>query len=241
MNNRIEKAEDPHRQLYKLLKIKIADGTFRPHAKLPAERVLAGEYGLSQVTVNKAVKQLEAQGLVYTKRGIGVFISAVSREYSLNRLHSFRDWCVANGHEPQTKVVELRNASEADLALFRNEREFTEGNYVFMLRHRLVDGKPAIHEVRLINRALFTIEQLKSMNDSYFEFLSQNLPDPVTSSRRSMQLVSADTEAATFLGTGTDRTIRISGCTTDSSGVVIDLDILFYHPDRFTFDYKLTN
>lgn len=55
----------------------ITDGHLRPGAKLPAERKLAEELGVSRNTLREAVRSLEQAGLVYLKKGAhgGIFIA----------------------------------------------------------------------------------------------------------------------------------------------------------------------
>ncbi|MCX5207012.1 substrate-binding domain-containing protein [Streptomyces sp. NBC_00237] len=51
----------------------IQDGTWPPGSKLPTERALAAETGLSMTTVRRAYEDLVAQGLVVRRQGAGTF------------------------------------------------------------------------------------------------------------------------------------------------------------------------
>lgn len=48
-----------------------------PGARLPSNRVLMAEHGASPVTVQKAIRQLSALGLVESRPGVGTFVRAV--------------------------------------------------------------------------------------------------------------------------------------------------------------------
>ena len=52
----------------------IRDGRYRVGARLPAERELAIEYGISRPTVREAIIALEVQGLVEVRVGSGVYV-----------------------------------------------------------------------------------------------------------------------------------------------------------------------
>ncbi len=54
-----------------LLRTRLANGTYREGTLLPAESVLAQEFGVSRPTVSKVYDALVAEGLAYRKRGIG--------------------------------------------------------------------------------------------------------------------------------------------------------------------------
>lgn len=53
----------------------LLDGTFPANARLPAERTLAQQYGVSRNTVREALGQLASRGLVRSRPGAGVFVT----------------------------------------------------------------------------------------------------------------------------------------------------------------------
>lgn len=55
------------------LRRRIVDGTIPSGEKLPSESALIGEFGVSRTVVREAVSRLQAEGLVYTRRGSGSF------------------------------------------------------------------------------------------------------------------------------------------------------------------------
>jgi DNA-binding FadR family transcriptional regulator len=59
------------------VKARIADGTFRPGDRLPAERDLAADAGVSRGSLREAVRALTALGVVEVRRGAGVYVTAL--------------------------------------------------------------------------------------------------------------------------------------------------------------------
>lgn len=51
----------------------LLDGTWPAGSRLPAERALAEQYGVSRNTVREAIQRLSARGLLQSRRGAGVF------------------------------------------------------------------------------------------------------------------------------------------------------------------------
>ena len=51
----------------------LLDGTWPAGSRLPGERVLAEQYGVSRNTVREAIQRLSARGLLQSRRGAGVF------------------------------------------------------------------------------------------------------------------------------------------------------------------------
>ncbi|WP_287778879.1 FadR/GntR family transcriptional regulator [Janthinobacterium sp.] len=57
------------------LETALLDGSLPAGAQLPAERLLAQQYGVSRNTVREAVQRLAARGLVRSRSGAGVFVT----------------------------------------------------------------------------------------------------------------------------------------------------------------------
>ena len=64
-----------YQQVVADLKKKIVNGTIHPGDKLPSGRDLAVEYKINPNTSSRVYAQLEDEGITYTKRGIGTFVS----------------------------------------------------------------------------------------------------------------------------------------------------------------------
>lgn len=62
-------------QIMEKLKLDIVTGNYRPGDKLPSVRELAGEASVNPNTMQRAFSELEREGLVYTQRTNGRFIT----------------------------------------------------------------------------------------------------------------------------------------------------------------------
>lgn len=54
----------------------IAVGALRPDGPLPSTRQLAGHLRINHLTVQQAYAELEREGVVYFRRGLGTFVAA---------------------------------------------------------------------------------------------------------------------------------------------------------------------
>lgn len=54
----------------------ILEGSFKPGQKLPPERELASNFGVSRPSVREAIQKLAAKGLLTSRQGGGTFVSA---------------------------------------------------------------------------------------------------------------------------------------------------------------------
>ena len=69
---------------------------------LPTERELAEEFGVSRITVRKAIEGLVSDGLVSRRRGSGTFVMPPRVEKSFSRLTSFSEDMTARGRCPHS-------------------------------------------------------------------------------------------------------------------------------------------
>jgi GntR family transcriptional regulator len=69
-------ATPPYEQVRTQLAGHIRTGTLRPGEKLPVVRALAADLGVATGTIARAYRELEAGGLVTTRRRVGTIVSA---------------------------------------------------------------------------------------------------------------------------------------------------------------------
>src|SRR5689334_3095175 len=65
-----------HRQLFLVLRDQILSGVLAAKAALPKEEDLCEQFGVSRITVRRALSDLAAQGLVQRRHGLGTFVEA---------------------------------------------------------------------------------------------------------------------------------------------------------------------
>jgi GntR family hexuronate regulon transcriptional repressor len=65
-----------YRQIARTIAAAIEDGRYAPGDRLPSERELADDFGVSRPTIRDAMIALEFQGLVEARQGSGVYVKA---------------------------------------------------------------------------------------------------------------------------------------------------------------------
>src|ERR1700733_2910479 len=76
-----------HRQLFLVLHDEIARGALAPGEALPTEQALCDQFGVSRITVRRALADLAEQGYIERRQGVGSFV----------REHAPADLSVAGG------------------------------------------------------------------------------------------------------------------------------------------------
>lgn len=95
----------------------IDTGALRPGDRLPTEQRLAEAHGVSRTVVREAVHQLRSRGLVRSRQGSGVFVTAAPTEEALTL-----DLALIGSVEDVLRVREVRRALEAESAALAAER-----------------------------------------------------------------------------------------------------------------------
>jgi GntR family transcriptional regulator len=77
-----------YQQIADQLKREISEGRLKPGATLPSFRTLAEDLLVSVITVKRAYEELEREGIIYRRQGLGTFVADHghdrSREAKLN-------------------------------------------------------------------------------------------------------------------------------------------------------------
>ena len=72
---------DPmYKQVTDQIRDAIAAGDLNPNERLPSVRELAEALNVSAITIKRAYQDLETQGLILTRAGLGSFVAPVERD-----------------------------------------------------------------------------------------------------------------------------------------------------------------
>ena len=94
----------------------LSSGLWPPGAQMPSESALVAEFGVSRMTVNRALRELQAEGLVLRTQGVGTFAAPLHRVSSQLTLRDLHEEIEARGHRHQA-VVHVQRAVAAPGAL----------------------------------------------------------------------------------------------------------------------------
>jgi GntR family transcriptional regulator len=72
--------EPMYKQVTDQIKDAIVSGTLKPNDKLPSIRSISVELNISIITIKRAYADLENEGYIYTRSGLGSFVADLNRE-----------------------------------------------------------------------------------------------------------------------------------------------------------------
>lgn len=92
-------------QVAQSLSAAIASGDFRPGQQIPTEPEPATTYGVSQITIRRAIEELCQHGLLIKRQGKGTFVRESKTARKIAHISSFSESCRASGMVPSAEVL----------------------------------------------------------------------------------------------------------------------------------------
>ena len=176
-------ASDPaplYMQLQKVLRDAIHSRVIQADAAIPPERDMAIEFGVSRLTVRKAVDGLVNEGLITRRRGAGTFVAA-RVEKSFSKLSSFSEDMMSRGRMPHSEwLARSAGAVTPEEALSLG---LSPGTQVYRFqRLRYADGQTMALEFATV--PAYCLPSLEAVETSLYAALEKSGNRPVRALQR---------------------------------------------------------
>jgi GntR family transcriptional regulator len=151
-----------HRQLFLVLHDEIARGAITPGELLPSEQSLCEQFGVSRITVRRALADLADRGYVERRKGVGSFVRERDPYTSPPPARSYMDALRQTQFETEAEVVDFGRRvpprAVTDKVPFAEE-----ALYVLRLRRERRTGEPLI-----VTEAWLPVEFADIIDDDTF-------------------------------------------------------------------------
>ena len=128
-------------QIQQFLLEQIHSGAFRPGEAISSEQEICARLRVSRMTVRQALKSLCDQGVLYSQRGKGTFVSESKLEKNFRNVLSFTEEMSKSGSRPTSRVLSFTIA-QADIGAAKALRIKSNEPIISLRRLRLADGTP---------------------------------------------------------------------------------------------------
>ena len=235
MNQYLEKkSQSPlYQQLMHRLKNDIGAGVYPAGGRIPSEQVLCDTYGVSRVTVRKAILDLVQEGLLVRKQGKGTFVAGERLRRDLRHVTSFTDACAQRGHRSDTRLVsaQLVSVSEEDAKLLNLPED---AQVLELCRVRLSDGEPVMLEINRFPEGYAYLKD-EAAEESLYACLQRHGVIPA-SALHDISLGRATRFVSKHLGTEVgDALLLLDETVLDQHGMPLHLSRQWIRGDKFTF------
>ena len=221
-----------YKQLIRKLRDDIALGIYPVHSRIPTEQELCGTYGVSRVTVRKALAELTQEGLLNRQQGKGTFVAVPRLCKDLKDVTSFNDYCRLMNCTPQTRVIhaQMVYAAEED----KRDLMCEEDQVVETMRLRMADDTPVMLETnRFPKQYAFLLEE--DLTGSLYAIL-QEYGLEANQAVHEISLAYATAQQARHLGVNEgDALLNLREIIYDQYGRPLHTSRQLIRGDRFTF------
>jgi GntR family histidine utilization transcriptional repressor len=190
-----------HTQVKNHLLQQIRSGALKPSDRTESENELARRFGVSRLTVQRAIRELVAEGRLTRVQGSGTFVASKPQGFSLFEVRGIADQVREQGGDPMTEVLIQRQCVPD--AKVRDLLELPEGEPIFeavLLRKNR--DQPVALETRSVRREPYPdFLEHNFEQESMYEFLARHsvlgelettlsavLPPPLTCQRLNIRV-----------------------------------------------------
>jgi GntR family transcriptional regulator len=230
-----------YHQLEQDLTARITSGEYAPGTCLPTEEQIGQQYGVSRITVRKALESLLTQGLITRRRGVGSFVAEQRSGVHAIHLSGSLDEFLLFAHQLMPRVVSLGLVDAPEEVA--EDFGLSDGEQVVRLElvSHTQEGPTAHSEFffrREVNELLKADEIVGG--EPIVRIVERKLGTRIA---RAMQVIEADVadeKTASLLGLASGTPVlRARRTYFDDNDDVIEIAQLRYHPGRYRYEVEL--
>jgi GntR family transcriptional regulator len=208
---------------------------------LPSERELGEKYGVSRITIRRAMAELEQEGKLYRIRGKGAFICKEKIPQTLSKLTSFTDDMRLRNMKPDSRILELDYIT-AGPHIAGKLRIAADEPVVLLKRLRLADGEPMAIETCYMRRDIGSMIMDRLNNgESLYELMQDHCGIELAYAKQTIEVCVLKGWEKKLLGNGSPSyalfTCRL---TFDENDVPVEYVESKYRSDRYRFQVDLS-
>lgn len=130
-----------YQKIQKYIQTHIASGELAIGDKLPSERTLQEHFNSTRITVREALNRLEAEGLIYSQKRRGWFVTPNKLKWRPATKVNFYQLAQEQGFTPNTHVLSIEKQENLSL-----NQHFSGDTLYKIERVRSLDGRPIMFE-----------------------------------------------------------------------------------------------
>jgi GntR family transcriptional regulator len=190
-----------YHQISQNLRELILGGPLQPGDAVPSEWELSDLYGVSRLTVRRALDELAREGWLIRRHGVGTFVANPSMAQIVPGKLGFTQKMRQIGRTPSSRLVSIKVIPAVDEVATHLRLE-AGAEVIELARVRLADGEPIMLETAYLSRARFPDLTDANLGDgSLYGFLSERYQVTVVAVDQTLEPVLLTAQEAQLLDT----------------------------------------
>jgi len=187
-----------YEQVEAVIKENILKEVWSKGSKIPAEPELMRELGVSRGTLKRAISNLQKNGFLVQKQGLGTFVQSDIEIPLADGLFSFSEYFYANRIDFKNTIL-LEKIQKADVELAKKLDIDIGDKYLYLRRIRKVDEETVMIIENNINIAYApNIETADFTKESLFSIIEKHSKETVDYSETKYAAIGADIDTAHY-------------------------------------------
>jgi GntR family transcriptional regulator len=228
-------------QLLEILRSQIKAGYYSPGDKLPSEKELCEQFGISRTVVRQALGELESNNVIFRKKGKGTYVEKPKISGGLvQKLTGFYQDMVEKGFVPGTKVLQ-QHVIPADQQIARYLAVPVGEETIEIRRLRSINHEPILLVTTYLPLSIAPgLVDYDLTDQSLYAFLEAKYGIVITRGTRYIEAVLASEEEASLLEIHAgDPLLMLDSVSSDESGQPIEYYHAVHRGDRSRFEVNL--
>lgn len=229
-----------YHQVYLVLSQRLRDGLYPPEQPLPTEQDLLREFGVSRVTIRRALAEIEREGLIRRVRGSGTYpIDPSAKDSSRANISGLYENLAILGKTTRARLLRFERVATpstlqsrepmfgASALLIVRVRHMGKEPFSYLLSYLPEGSARHFRKDRLGNKPLLITLEMAGITPAIAE--------------QSLSARAADAEVAKALQVPVGSPlIYMKRLTRDRTGAPIEYFESYYRPDRFEYQMTLS-
>jgi len=211
----------------------IAACTWKEGDVIPSEQALVKQFGVSRMTVNRAVRELTADQILTRRQGSGTYVAQQKYQATLLEIKSIADEIRARGHAHRSSLQQLERVKASEL--MAKQFELPAGHPLF---HSVIvhfeNGVPIQVEDRWANPLCapdYMEQDYAAITPN--EYLMKSAP--LQGASYSIEALAAPRDIAEMLAIDTRQACLVLKRQTRSNGLVASIATMWHPGHRYQF------
>lgn len=225
-----------YQQIADELRNRIRDNQTVAGRLLPSEATFSEEFGVSRVTVRRALEQLRDDGLIAARQGLGWYVAGEPLHQSINELDTVEQQLAQSGVVAERRVIDFAFVDAPP----RVAQVLGSGRMLEVRRINLADGEPfARVTVWCPERLGASLSRDDVEQRSFYDLFSAVLDIPLAGATQTIGAAAASSDDAADLGVPEESPVLVCERVTysaDGSPVLMSEHVYPGHLTAFTVD-----
>jgi GntR family transcriptional regulator len=225
-------------QIADIFRQRIARGIWAQGQQLPANELLAAEFGVSRVTIRQAVDLLARDGIIKARQGRGTFVTGTLKQNRWLKVETTLSDLAEVYRDTSPEIINI-SESRTDAPLLPGDGK-PAARYVFMRRVHSRDKRPYCVISIYLDEKIFRKYPRRFRKETVIPILKDMRDPAISSARQTLTIGTADLEAAKLLQIPLNSPVaEVRRVFTTADRTVIYLGEVTYRGDFIRIDMDL--